>query len=798
MFKNYFIIALRNLSRNKVYAFINIAGLSIGLACAMLIVLYVKDEVSYDRFHTNVQNVYRITTQEVEKDGSKGRKDGNTGPLQGPRFARNVPGIKTFLRVQSGYEDIKSGTEVKSQDLLKVDSSFFSVFSFPLLSGDPATCLTEPHSIVITEDAAIKEFGTTDAIGKLLMLKDDSVFVPYKVTAVAKKCPQNSSIKFEMLVPINMAIEEESNSENWFNFYLNTFVVLEPAANKQDVEAKMQRYYTADSKDALKVLTEKYGDMGWKSTYQLQSFVDMHLSVDLPPQNGLTDASNPMYSYILSGIALFILLIACINFINLTVARSVKRAKEIGIRKVVGGDRKQLIFQFLGESFLLCFIAFVFAIGLVQLSLPLFNSLANKVLALNYLFDVQLVSAYIILFLITSLLAGFYPAVVLSGYNPVQTLYSRFNLGGKNYLQKTLVVLQFSLASFLIIATFTIYAQFNYLTTEKLGYDDSNLVMINKDNLTRSEVNLLKTELLKNDNIIDIAPKNGGQWGTAAKVNGDSVVQFTYETVNESYLPLLKIPILQGRNFSTDFPSDSSNSVLVNESFVTNAGWKNPIGQIVDFWYDNKKYTVIGVVKDYHFNSLSQKIGPELFTMKAANVYGMAYVKIKPNSETSSLKHIEQTYKKLFPISPYSYTFKNEANIRSYEAEAKWKQIMLFSAILTIFVSCIGLFGLSVLSAEKRTKEIGIRKVLGASVTGVVTILSKDFLKLVAIALIIAIPLAWISASKWLENYPYRITLGWQIFALAAVLVILIALVTVSFQAIRAAMSNPSKSLRTE
>jgi putative ABC transport system permease protein len=322
--------------------------------------------------------------------------------------------------------------------------------------------------------------------------------------------------------------------------------------------------------------------------------------------------------------------------------------------------------------------------------------------------------------------------------------------------------------------------------------------MINKDNLTRSEVNLLKTELLKNDNIIDIAPKNGGQWGTAAKVNGDSVVQFTYETVNESYLPLLKIPILQGRNFSTDFPSDSSNSVLVNESFVTNAGWKNPIGQIVDFWYDNKKYTVIGVVKDYHFNSLSQKIGPELFTMKAANVYGMAYVKIKPNSETSSLKHIEQTYKKLFPISPYSYTFKNEANIRSYEAEAKWKQIMLFSAILTIFVSCIGLFGLSVLSAEKRTKEIGIRKVLGASVTGVVTILSKDFLKLVAIALIIAIPLAWISASKWLENYPYRITLGWQIFALAAVLVILIALVTVSFQAIRAAMSNPSKSLRTE
>ncbi|QEC65969.1 FtsX-like permease family protein [Panacibacter ginsenosidivorans] len=798
MFKNYFTIALRNLSRNKIYAFINIAGLSIGLACAMLILLYVKDEVSYDRFHDNVQNIYRITTQQFEKDGGKGRKDGNTGALQGPRFTANVPGIKTFVRVQSGYEDIKMGNEVKSQDLLKVDSSFFSVFSFPLLSGDRKSCLAEPHSVVISEDVAKKQFGTTDALGKIIMLKEDTVFVPYKVTAISKKCPQNSSIKFDMLVPINISAEDASNNENWFNFFLNTFVVLKPNTNMQAVETKMQRFYTEDSKDALKVLTEKYGDMGWKSVYQLQSFVDMHLSVELPPQNGLSDASNPMYSYILSGIALFILLIACINFVNLTVARSVKRAKEIGIRKVVGGDRKQLIMQFLGESFLLCFIAFVFAIILVQLVLPLFNSLSNKVLAISYLFDAKLIAAYLVLFLVTGLLAGFYPALVLSGYNPVQTLYSRFNLSGKNYLQKTLVVLQFSLASFLIIATFTIYAQFNYLTTEKLGYDDSNLVMINKNNLTRNEVGLLKTELMKNPNIIDVAPRNGGQWGTAAKVNGDSVIQFTYETVNESYIPLLKIPILQGRNFSAQFPSDSTNSVLVNESFVKKAGWKNPVGQTVDFWYDNKKYTVIGVVKDYHFNSLNQEIGPELFTMKAGNTYGMAYIKIKPNSETSSLKQIEQTYKKLFPLNPYSYTFKNEANIRSYEAEAKWKQIMLFSAILTIFVSCIGLFGLSVLSAEKRTKEIGIRKVLGASVSGVVTILSKDFLKLVAIALIIAIPLAWMAANKWLENYPYRIELSWQMFAAAGALVIFIALVTVSFQAVRAALSNPAKSLRTE
>ena len=800
MFKNYFIVALRNLLRNKIYAFINIAGLSIGLACAMLIILYVKDEVSYDRFHANVGNIYRITTQGIDKNGGKGRKDPNTGYLQGPRFAQNIPEIKSFVRVQSGNENIKLGTEVKDQDLLLVDSTFFDVFSFPLISGNRHTCLKDPLSVVLSEDAAKKQFGTTDVIGKIVMLKDDSVFVPHKVTAVAKKSPQNSSIKFEMLLPIRESKEDALNSENWFNFFLNTFVVLPPQTNVQVVESKMNKFYNQDSKDAITSLKAKFGNEvdNWKSNYLLQSFLGMHMSTELPAQNGLSDASNPMYSYILSGIALFVLLIACINFINLTVARSVKRAKEIGIRKVVGGDRKQLIIQFLGESFLLCIIAFVLAIALVQLILPVFNDLSNKALALSYLFDTKLVTGYIVLFILTGLLAGFYPALVLSGYNPVQTLYSRFNLAGKNYLQKSLVVLQFALASFLIIATFTIYKQFDFLTNEKLGYDDNDLVAVHKDFKTHDEAWLFKNELLKDPNIISVAPRNGGSWGTVAKINNDSTIQFDYETVDETYLSTLKIPLVQGRNFSPDFPSDSANSVLVNESFVKQAGWKNPMGQTVNFWYNNKKYTVIGVVKDYHYQPLNQKIGPQLFTMKPDNNYGMVYIKIKPNTAAASLQTIQKKFKQLFPLSPYSYTFMNEANLRDYEAEAKWKQIMLFGAILTIFISCIGLFGLSVLSAEKRTKEIGIRKVLGASVKRVVTILSKDFLKLVFISLIIAIPAAWLAANKWLENYPYRIALDWWLFASAGILVVLIALVTVSFQAIKAAVANPVKSLRAE
>jgi len=799
MFKNYFKIAFRNLQRNKIYSFINIAGLSIGLACAMLIILYVKDEISFDRFHKNVNNIYRIVTK--SKHNGIEYKDGTTGFLQGPRFTQNIPGILSFVRVQSGAEDIKTGTEVQSQDLLYVDSGFFSVFTFPLLNGNPKTCLIEPRSIVLSEDAAKKQFGTRDAVGKVIMLKDDSGFVPYKVTAVAKRCPQNSSIKFEALVPFKESRENAQNNDNWFSYFLNTFIVINPKTNLQTLENKMQQFYVADAKETFKKMNEKYGggpdaSMG---TYFLQPFTNMHMNTELPAQNGLSNASNPMYSYILSGIALFVLLIACINFVNLTVARSVKRAKEIGIRKVVGSNRKQLIFQFLGESFLLCFIAFGLALLIVQLILPVFNDLSNKALAISYLFDVKLIAGYVLLFFITGLLAGFYPALILSGYKPVETLYSRFNLTGKNYLQKSLVVLQFGLASFLIIATLTIYAQFNFLTKTDLGYDDSNIVVVKKEHIKHSEAALFERELLKDPNIVDVAAKNDGQWMTGAKLGNDSSISFNYETVDESYIPELKIPLVQGRNFSKAYPSDSTNSVLVNESFVKQAKWKNPVGEIVNFFYNNNEiYHVIGVVKDYHYLSLNQKIGPQLFTMKNDNPYGKFSIKIKPNTEAESLKYIQRAFKQFFPLSPYSYAFQDQQKLEDYQAEAKWRQIILFGAILTIFISCIGLFGLSVLSAEKRTKEIGIRKVLGASAATIVTILSTDFLKLVFISLIISIPLAWLAADKWLQNYPYRIAISGWLFTSGAILVIIVALATVSFQALKAAKANPVKSLRTE
>lgn len=794
MLRNFFKTAIRSLSRNRVYSFINIAGLSLGLACAMLMVLYLKDEVSYDRFLQNGQNIYRIYSEGVMPDGEV-RRMGITGDVQGPLFKEKIPGMAAFVRVNGGYADVKGTGEVNPQQLLVADSNFFSVFSFPLLSGQPSTALIQPLSVVLSEDAAKKYFGTSDALGKTLMVKRDMEFQPYVVSGVAKRCPQNSSLQFDAIIPKTIDPDKEHGPRRWNEFFLNTYVVLNPNASVHAVEQKMTRLFEEENREFLKRI-QKETNGKFNLGYRLQPFFNIHLN-DSMDRNEIAGASSKVYSYILTGIALFILVIACINFVNLTVARSLKRAKEIGVRKVIGSSRRQLILQFLGESMMLCFAAFLIGIVLVQWLLPVFNRLSNKALSLSFLFDTKLVAGYVMLFVITGLLAGFYPALVLSKFNPVKTLYGRFTLSGKNYLQKSLVVLQFTLASFLISATCILFYQFKFLSTKKLGYDDSNLVMVSKQKLNLTDALYLKDELLKNPNIAGVALKDKGYAFNGGKINGNTEIGFTNATIDESYFPMMKIPIVKGRNFSKDFPSDRSHSVIVNEKFVANAGWKDPIGQKVSIG-DGPPMQVVGVVKDYHFQPVNVEIGPALFTMGMQQEYWMVYIKIKPASETASLHHIEATFKKLFPLSPFSYQFKDQENQHNLEAEARWKQIMLFGAILTIFISCIGLFGLTVLSTEKRTREIGIRKVLGASSREVAAILSKDFLKLVLLALLIATPISWLAAKKWLENYPYRIHLSWWLYLSVAVLVVFIAIATVSTQAIRAALINPVKSLKTE
>jgi putative ABC transport system permease protein len=798
MLRNYLLVAFRNLKRNKVYSFINISGLSIGLACCILILLYNKDEVSFDRFHKNAASIYRITHKRTDLAGKVIATSGITGMMPGPNFKREIPEIREFVRVQGEQLPVKIGNDIFEQEGMYADDNFFNVFSFPLISGDPKKVLSDIHSVVLSEDIAKKLFGKTDIVGQTIELPTgkDRAFETFAVSGIVANSPQNSSIKLDMVLPMKLNEREGGGDNQWINFYLNTFVVINPTAKIPAVTTKFKKVYETNAKDQIKEAIEKYS---FKETIEfgLQPLLDMHLSTDYRSENGLINASNPLYAKILSAIAAFILIIACINFVNLTVARSLKRAKEIGIRKVIGGDRRQMIVQFLGESYLLTAIAFIMSILLVIILLPIFNQLSNKALSFTYLLDGKLILTYCILFLVTGFLAGFYPALILSGFDPAETLYNRLRFSGKNYLAKSLVILQFTLATFLIIATITIYAQFNYLTKRELGYNDKNIVLLTTSRMKKDKLEIFKNELLKNPSILKVAGRNRGEWTTIAKADGRDI-DFGLEVIDVNFLQTYEIPLSSGRNFSPSLSTDSTRSILVNESFVKMVGWKEGLGKEVDFFYDNRKYTIVGIVKDYHFESLQFKIRPQLFIMDPQYDYGMLIIKINPEKSSATLKHIETVFKKLQPFEPYQYQFKDEVNIKNYEAENKWKQIISFAAMITIFISCIGLFGLATLAAEKRVKEIGIRKVLGASVSGIAANLSNSFLKLVGIAVVIAFPAAWWAIQKWLENYPYRISVGPGIFFGAALTVVLLSIITVSYQAIRAAKANPVNSLRSE
>jgi putative ABC transport system permease protein len=488
-------------------------------------------------------------------------------------------------------------------------------------------------------------------------------------------------------------------------------------------------------------------------------------------------------------------MIACINFVNLTLARSLKRAKEIGIRKVVGGERRQIIIQFLGETMVLCLFAFLMAVVLAMLALPIFNLLSGKSLAFGYLLDWKLVLLYVALFFGTSLLAGFYPAFVLSGFDPVKTLYNRVRFSGKNYLAHSLVVLQFCIAAFLIISTITIYRQFNHLTRMDLGYDDKNLIMLRTGQLKGDKVAAFKAELMKDPSIVTAAARQGGGWFTVAKVDGENQ-SFALEVMDASFSETYKVPIVMGRNMN--LTTDSTSSAIINEAFMKKMGWKDLNNRQIDFFYDSIKYNVVGVIKDHHFESLYNDIKPQVYIMHPKYTYGELAIKIQEGTSQRAIQHIQKTSKAMFPLVPFNYEFKRAANEQQYEEEKKFKDMITYSAILAIFISCIGLFGLATLAAERRTKEIGIRKVLGASVMGITSRLSLRFLQLVMLSVTIAMPLAWLAMSKWLENYIYRITVGPWVFVFTVFALVIIALATVGIQAVRAARANPVKSLRTE
>jgi len=794
MLTNYLKIAVRNLTRNKVFSVINIAGLALGLACCMLIVLYTKDELSFDRFQSNKDHLYRIKVKMT--DDKETRIIGSTNAIHGPSFKAEIPEIKEIVRAQSSSFVVKKGNDLLNENVLFADDNFFQVFSMPLLSGDPATVLSNVNAIVIAEDIAKRYFNTTDAVGKIMELKIGDNFEPFVVSGVAKKCPQNSSIQFESVISFRFQESRGWTDNEWLGFYMNTFVLLNDKADYHTVVPKLNQVFKTKSAEEI----SKIKDFSQKIHFDLQPFPDIHLDTESGDlHNGLDHSSSPIYSYILSGIAIFILLIACINFVNLTVARSLKRAKEIGIRKVVGSQRKQLMFQFLGESFLLSLVAFTLAILLTQLVLPVFNELANKQLALSYLLDLKLVTGYLVLFLVTGLIAGFYPAMILSGFSPAQTLYNRTKLVQKNDLTKGLVVFQFALSVCLVIGTLVIYSQFKYLTNKDLGYKDKNLMRfsLGRGSSRNDALRAIRQELENTAGIKTVAAFNGNYNGTGAKI-GNNKIDFGYIGVDDNFLRALQIPLVQGRNFSQSFGSDPMESVVVNEAFVKEAGWKNAIGKEVNFEWKNQKYKVIGVIRDYHFASLKEKIKPLLLTQDPNYGLGTIYLKLDPSNIPQTIKTVERIFHAHVPFMPFEYQFEDVSNLKRYEAEAKWKQMITLAAILSIFVSCIGLFGLSTFNAESRIKEIGIRKVLGASVASIAALLSADFVKLVAIAILVALPIAYYGVNVWLQDFPYRIEISAWYFALPAVLAISVAVITVSFQSLKSAMMNPVHNLRNE
>jgi len=793
MLKNYIKIAFRNLMRNKIFSIINITGLSLGLACCMLIFLYTKDEITFDGFHEKKANLYNLTCKVVEKDGKK-INYGIAAMVQGPSFKQEIPEIESCTRVQNNNLIIKIGNKTFYEDVLWVDDNFFSVFTFPLLNGNPKTVLKDIRSIVLTDEIANKYFGKLNVIGETIQIEMNDKFEPFIVTGISKKSPHNSSIKFNILLSYNYQ-EEKGRDEHWLNLGYPTFFVLNPNANPKLVEAKMEKVFALRA--GKEIVEERKHGFDATFTFGLQPLLNMHLNSEII---NTPEVSNPIYSYILSGIALFILLIACINFVNLSVSQSLKRGKEIGIRKVIGGERKQLIFQFLGESFLLCSIAFFMAFAFAQLALPFFNSWTNKSLSLGYLMDFQLVLGAIILFLVTVFSAGFYPALVLSGLDPVKTLYNRFRFGTKNYLSKGLIVLQFTLATFMIITTFFIFYQFDFLTNKSLGYNYKNLLIVSVGrNGDHKLMSVFKNEFSKIPGITKIAKRQNGYWGTISKANQKDI-NVSIEHIDEDYLQTLEIPLIAGRNFSKDFPGDSSASVLVNKAYIKAAGWKGSgVGQTIDFLNGKtSKLQIIGVVKDYHYSSLKDKIQPQIFSMQPDYEYGRFFMRIDYKNRPKTLQAIEKVYHKLNPYRPFRYDYEEDLNLKKYESEAKWKQIIMFGTILMIFISCMGLLGLTMLSIQKRTKEIGVRKVLGANVFQILNLVSKNYIALIFISFFIAIPTAWFAVSKWLENFAYKIEISWQIFACAILITLLIAILTVSFQAIKAAMANPVESLRSE
>ncbi|SEI57947.1 putative ABC transport system permease protein [Dyadobacter sp. SG02] len=800
MFKNYLKIAFRNLTKHKAFSFINISGVSLGLTCFLLLALYVKDELAYDRFHEHGDRIYRLNRTFLANDGTESLRLGHAAPPFGPLVKQDFPQVEQVVRLLETGALVKYGEKRFSEEnMFAAEANVFKVFTFKIDQGNPDKALENPFSIMFSKPMAEKYFGNDDPIGKVVRL--DNQF-DYTVTGVFEPLPAQSHFHPSFLVSFSTLNDDriygaEGLRTNWGNNSFSTFLLLPKHFDAKKLEAA----FPAFQNKHIDPKASKY------SVLTLTKLTDIHLRSHLDSE--IEANGDIQYVYLFSAIAIFILLIACINYMNLATAKSATRAKEVGMRKVIGAVRSQLVNQFLSESVILVAISVVLAFTTMVLCLPLFNNFTQKQLSVSALLDPTFLTILVGITVFTGLAAGSYPAFFMTGFQPIAVLKGKIASALKNgKLRQTLVVAQFAIAVTLIISTTVVYNQMRYIQNYKLGYAKDQVVVFGMPDDSTTDVEAIRQRFKEHAAVREMGRSSRIPSGRlldswdAYVMKGDSMaptqINIKSLSVDEDFIPTYQIRMAAGRNFSRQHPTDRKEGFILNATAARLLGWKNPEDAIGNrFGYGEMRGQIIGVTDDYHFESLHQKVAPIAMFYQPGRL-GRVSVHIAGGDIQGAIAHIGSVWKERFPDVPFQYEFLDQRFGKLYAREETQQLLFGIFAGIAILISCMGLLGLSMFMAELRTKEIGVRKVLGASVPSIVGLLSKDFLKPVLIAILIASPIAWYGMKNWLQDFAYHTDIRWWVFLLAGALSIAIALFTVSFQSIRAALMNPVKSLRSE
>ena len=798
MFRNNFKIAWRNLVKDRQFSLLNLMGLSVGLACALLIFLWLKDETSIDKFHEKDSQLFQVIKTSLNADGTIETHE-TTPALLAQSMALEIPEVEYAVSVVTENTGILStdGKYIKAKPQF-VDTDFLNVFSYPLLSGNKADALSNKHGVVISDKLALKLFISTNNItGKTLLWdgEEEGLDGTYIVTGVIKTPPANASMQFDILFNYSLyydTYKEKYGLKNWYSNNPQTFLILKKGTGIEQFNRKIRDFANAKFKAA-------HGSVGkYEGIIIVQHYSDKYLHNHY--ENGVQAGGRIEYVRLFSIIAVFILIIACINFMNLATARASRRIKEVGIKKVIGARRTTLIFQYMVESMLMAFISLMVAILLVSLLLPQFREITGK--DLHLYFDRGLISVALTITIITGLLAGSYPALYLAGFGPATVLKGKLSTSaGESWIRKGLVVFQFTISVVLIISVLVVYKQMELIQNRNLGYNKDNIIQFANEGKLRTNLGTFLSEVRKIPGVVNASSMDGDMVGNHSGGGGISWpgqipghgIEFDGLDVDGDLMETLGLKMNEGRFFSSQYGNEDD-KVIFNEAAITAMGLKNPVGQTVTMWGSKKQ--IIGVVKDFHFKSLYERVGPFFFRFSHNN--GNVLVKIEEGKEKETIAKLGKFYKNYNLGLPFEYKFMDDDYQRLYASEQRVSVLSRYFAIVAIIISCLGLFGLAAFTAQKRQKEIGIRKIVGASVANITVMLSKDFLMLVLIAVLISFPLAWWVMNAWLDNFAYRVNISGWIFLVASASIIFLTLLTISFQSIKAAIANPVKALRTE